>query len=305
MKKNRVQKIIYALKNPRLVALHFLSDKFWRKMDDESFLKFQYKAWTKKTLHLNPPKTFNEKIQWLKLYDRKLVYTKLVDKYEVRKVIQEKLGEEYLVPLLGVWEKSDEIDFSKLPEQFVLKPTHTSGNVYICRDKSKIDENKIRNMLDQWLKREYFWGNREWPYKNIKPRLIAEEMIDSNIVDYKFYCFNGEPKMLYLSQGLEDHSTASISFFDMNLKKLPFGRSDYRPFTTEVEKPKNFDEMVRIATKLSKGFSFVRIDLYSVKNKVYFSEYTLHPCAGYMPFDPEEYDLKLGEMLHLENEVTK
>lgn len=286
-------------KNPRLVALHFIGDSFWRKIGDERYLKFQYKAWTGKTLHLDPPVTFNEKIQWLKLHDRKDIYSQLVDKYEVRDIVKERLGEEYLVPLLGVWDQVEDIDFDKLPDQFVLKPTHTSGNVYICRDKKDLDENKIRRLLKEWLAREYYWGNREWPYKNVKPRIIAEKMIDDHIVDYKFYCFDGVPKLLYLSQGLEDHATAGISFFDMNLKRLPFRRSDYRPFTADVAKPCNFDEMVRIAGVLSKGFKFMRIDLYSVNNKIYFSEFTFHPCAGYMPFEPEEYDKKLGDMLHL------
>lgn len=302
MKRNFCEKIIYGLKNPRLVALQFIGDKFWRKIDDERFLKFQYKAWTHKTLHLNPPITFNEKIQWLKLNDRKEIYSKLVDKYEVREYISKKLGEQYLVPILGVWENEEDIDFTKLPNQFVIKPTHTSGNVYICRNKNELNEGELKKTLHNWLEREYYWGNREWPYKNVKPRLIAEKMIDSDIVDYKFYCFNGKPEMLYLSKGLEDHSTAAISFFDMNLKKLPFGRSDYRPFDTEVEKPNNFDEMVKIATELSEGFKFVRIDLYSVDGKIYFSEITLHPCAGYMPFDPEEYDKILGDMIDLEEE---
>ena len=299
MKRNLFEKIAYGIKNPRLVALQFIGDSFWRRIDDETFLKFEYKAWMGKTLHLNPPVTFNEKIQWLKLHDRKPIYTVLVDKYEVRNYIKEKIGEKYLVPLIGVWEKSEDVDFNALPNQFVLKPTHTSGNVFICRNKADIDEKKIKKMLDEWLKREYYWGNREWPYKNVQPRLIAEKMIDSNIVDYKFYCFDGEPKLLYLSQGLEDHSTAAISFFDLNLKKLPFGRSDYRPFDTEVIRPSNFDEMINIAKILSKGFPFVRVDLYSVNNKIYFSELTLHPCAGYMPFQPEEYDRKLGDMLKL------
>lgn len=302
MKRNFVEKVKYGLKNPRLAALQLISDSFWKTIDDEHFLKFQYKAWTGKTLHLDSPVTFNEKLQWLKLHDRKDIYPILVDKYEVRKFIRNKLGNEYLVPLLGVWNKTEEIDFSKLPNQFVLKPTHTSGNVFICRDKNVVDEMKVKNMLNKWLLREYYWENREWPYKNVKPRLIAEKMIDANIIDYKFYCFAGEPRFLYLSKGMDDHSTATMSFFDMKLQRLPFGRKDYKPFTVEIERPKNFEEMINIAQKLSQGFKFVRIDLYSVGSQIYFSEFTLHPCAGYMPFDPEEYDKKLGDVLNIESE---
>ena len=293
------EKIIYGIHNPRLVLLKFISGKFWNKVNDETYLKFQYKAWLKKDLNLNPPQTFNEKIQWLKLYDHNELYTTLVDKYAVREYVSDKIGAEYLVPLIGVWNTSDEIEIQTLPNQFVLKPTHTSGNVYICRDKSKIDFDKLKKETDYWLSRQYYWGNREWPYKNVKPRLIAEELIQDNIIDYKFYCFNGVPKLLYMSKGLEDHSTAEISFFDLDLNQLPFGRSDYKPFSTKVEKPSNFDEMIEIAKKLSKGFVFVRIDLYSVNGKTYFSEFTFHPCAGYMPFEPSKYDQVLGDMLDI------
>lgn len=302
MKKKLLEKIVYGIQNPRLVALQFIGDSFWKKIDDEHFLKFQYKAWMHQKLHLDPPITFNEKMQWLKLNDRKAIYSTLVDKYEVRKYIEDKIGGAFLVPLLGVWEKGEDIDFSKLPNKFVLKPTHTSGNVFICRDKSEIDETKIRDMISTWMARDYYWGNREWPYKNVRPRLIAEKMIDANIMDYKFYCFNGEPKLLYLSQGLEDHSTASISFFDLELKRLPFGRSDYKPFTNDVEKPVNYEEMLRIARELSQGFKFLRVDLYSVAGKTYFSELTFYPCAGYMPFEPKEYDKIIGELINISEE---
>lgn len=283
-----------------MALLVMLPDKFWRKLDDKTFLRFQYRAWTGKKLHLDPPVTFNEKIQWLKLNDRKDIYPELVDKYQVRQHMAQRIGEAFLVPLLGVWDSAEDVDFDKLPKQFVLKPTHASGNVLICRDKDSFDQEAARQQMRAWLKREYYWGNREWPYKNIKPRIIAEEMIDDQIVDYKFYCFNGEPKLLYLSQGLEDHATAAISFFDLELKRLPFGRSDYRPFSVDVEKPVNFDEMLRIAKELAKDFKFMRVDLYSVGGKTYFSELTFHPCAGYMPFDPEEYDKILGDMMDLE-----
>ena len=252
-----------------------------------------------KWLNLKNPQTFNEKLQWLKLYDRKPEYTMMVDKYRVREYIAKTIGEEYLIPLLGVWEDPEDIDFDALPDQFVLKPNHASGNVVICRDKRNLCQKETRKLTKNWLKREYYWSSREWPYKNIKPKIIAEELIADQIVDYKFYCFNGEPKCLYLSKGLEDHATASISFFDLELKRLPFYRSDFRPFTDEPEKPENFAQMIEIARKLSEGIAFVRVDLYSVAGKIYFSELTFYPCSGYMPFEPEEWDYKLGEWIEL------
>ena len=268
-------------------------------MPDKLYLQVMYIANMWKILNLKNPKTFNEKLQWLKLYDRKPEYTMMVDKYRVREYIAKTIGEEYLIPLLGVWEDPDDIDFDALPDQFVLKPTHASGNVLICRDKTTLNQNECRRMMKQWLKREYFWNAREWPYKKVKPRIVAEKMIDDKIVDYKFFCFNGEPRLLYLSKGLEDHATASISFFDLELNRLPFQRSDFQPFKDEPIKPENYEEMLGIARKLAEGFTFIRVDLYSVDGKTYFSELTYYPCAGYMPFEPTEWDYKLGGWIEL------
>ena len=295
-----LDKIKKAIKEPKKLLLYLCNYRIYNWMPDKMYLKYIYRLMTGKKLRLDPPVTFNEKIQWLKLYDRKEIYSSLVDKYEVRQYIAQRIGEKYLVPLLGVWDSQEDVDFNSLPQQFVLKPTHTSGNVLICRDKDTLDQDATRQQMREWLKRDYFWGQREWPYKNTTPRIIAEKMIDEKIVDYKFYCFNGEPKLLYLSRGLEDHATAEISFFDLELKKLPFGRSDYRPYDVDPEKPDNFAEMLSIARELAKDFKFMRVDLYSVGGNTYFSELTFHPCSGYMPFEPQEYDEILGGMLNLE-----
>src|SRR5690554_6695477 len=169
----------------------------------EIYIKIQYKNYIGKNLNLRNPKTFNEKLQWLKLYDRNPLYTNLVDKYKVREFISQTIGEEYLIPLLGVWDKFDEIDFGELPNKFVLKPNHTSGDVFICKDKTKVNFDELRTKVNAWLEREYYWEHREWPYKNIKPRIFAEKyMVDESGVelkDYKFFCFNGEPKALYVA----------------------------------------------------------------------------------------------------------
>lgn len=273
-------------------------------MPDEKYLCKRYKIRMKKDLDLENPKTFNEKLQWLKLYDRKPIYTTMVDKYEVKKYVADIIGEEHIIPTIGVWDKFEDIDFDSLPNQFVLKCTHDSGGLAICRDKSKFDIKKARNKINKSLKRNYYWANREWPYKDVKPRIIAEKyMEDQNakvgLTDYKFYCFNGEPKFLYISSGLEDHSTAHISFVTLDWNFAPFRRNDYAPFDELPPKPQKFDEMLEYCKKLSIGHPFLRVDLYQINNTVYFSELTFSPCSGMMPFEPAEWDLEVGELIKL------
>jgi len=217
------------------------------------------------------PQTFNQKLQWLKVYNKKPIYTTMVDKYEAKKYVANIIGEEHIIPTLGVWNSFDEIDFDKLPEQFVLKCTHDSGGIIICRDKSKLDLKKARKKFRVALNRNNYCVNREWPYKNVKPRIIAERyMEDENetagLTDYKFFFFNGVPRMLYVSQGLEDHATASISFYDMNGEEMPFHRKDFRPIAMAFQAPTNFDEMKRNAEKIASEVNspFVRVDLYSI-----------------------------------------
>lgn len=278
-----------------------------RIVSDEKFLQKEFALTMGYPLHLRSPKTFNEKIQWIKLYDRNPVYTELVDKYEVRKHIVAKYGESFLIPLVGgPWDSFDEIDFAKLPEQFVLKCTHDSGGLVICTDKSRLDLSAAKAKIEASLKENFFWVHREWPYKNVKPRIIAEAYMDDEnaaegLTDYKFFCFGGEPKLLYISRGLSDHSTASISFYDLDGNRMPFRRSDYRPIDGELVLPANFDEMKTIAAELAKtvGCAFVRIDLYSIRGRIYFSEVTFSPCAGMLPFEPTEWDRKLGDWIDL------
>lgn len=276
-------------------ASHFLPD--------EIYIKIKYYIKFKKTLNLKKPKTFNEKIQWLKLYDRKPEYSTMVDKFEAKKYVADRIGEEFIIPNLGVWEKFDDIDFEELPEQFVLKCTHDSGGLVICRDKSKFDIVASRNKINASLKSNYFYQGREWPYKNIKPRIIAEKYMEEDssmsLTDYKFYCFDGVPKYLYVSTGLENHATASISFLTLDWKFAPFGRSDFKPFDTIPSKPTKLHEMLEIAARLSAGNKFLRVDLYQIKNRVYFSELTFSPCGGMMPFNPPEWDEKLGKLINL------
>jgi len=273
------------------------------KISDEEFLKEKYYIRMDKKLNLDSPQTFNEKLQWLKLYDRNPEYTKMVDKYEVKKYISEILGEEYIIPTIGVWDKFEDIDFEKLPNQFVLKCTHDSGGLVICKDKSKLDIKDAKKKINKSLKSNFYYKGREWPYKNVKPRIIAEKYMATSeqkeLIDYKFFCFNGIPKYLYVSEGLSDHSTAKMSFADMGYNKAEFYRKDYKPFGKLPPKPKNFEKMKELAEVLSKNICFLRVDFYEIGKKIYFGELTFFPCSGYVPFEPEEYDKILGDMLDL------
>ena len=215
-----------------------------------------------------------------------------------------KRGEEYIIPTLGVWDRVEDIDFDALPNQFVLKCTHDSGGLVICRDKSKFDWGKAREILARSLKHRYFYKAREWPYKNVKPRIIAEcYMADENqqkgLTDYKFYCFAGASKFLYISTGLENHATAHISFLNLDWTFAPFQRTDYEGYAQLPPKPKNFEKMISIAGELSRGISFLRVDLYEINGNVYFSELTFTPCGGMMEFNPPQWDEKVGQWLEL------
>lgn len=278
----------------------------FNRMSDEAYLKMLWRRKFHKPLSFDNPQTFNEKLQWLKLYDRKPIYTTMVDKYEAKKYVADIIGEEYIIPTLGVWDSFDDIDFDLLPEQFVLKCTHDSGGLVICRDKSKLDMNAARRKMESSLRRNYFWTSREWPYKDVKPRIIAEEYLEDGVsghglTDYKFFCFGSEAKMLYVSSGLEDHATASISFYDLQGNKMPFRRKDYRPMEDGLILPDNFDEMLKITNQLAKNIDtpFIRLDFYSIKSHIRFSEITFSPCGGMIPFDPKEWDEKLGEWIQI------
>lgn len=274
--------------------------KLTRLLPDETYIKFKYFSRFKKFPNLKNPKTFNEKLQWLKLHDRNPEYTKMVDKYAVREYIKEKIGEEYLIPLLGVWDSFDEIDFDKLPEQFVLKCTHDSGGLVICKDKSKLDMEKARKKISACLKNNYYWTGREWPYKKLVPRIIAEKyMVDESgteLKDYKFFCFDGEPKCLFIATD-RPHDT-KFDFYDVEFKHLPF--TNGHPYSgRELKKPQGFDEMLRLARILSKGIKQSRIDFYDINGKVYFGEITFFHWSGFMPFEPEEWDYTLGSYINL------
>lgn len=282
----------------------FLSNRGLLKwMPDEPYLKRVFRYSLGYTPDLEHPKTFNEKLNWLKLHDRQARYTRMVDKYEAKRFAAGVLGEAYIVPNYGVWERFDDIDFDALPEQFVLKCTHDSGGLVICRDKARFDRAAARKKLEGHLHNSFYAVGREWPYKDVKPRLLAEAYLDGGekgLTDYKFFCLDGEPRFLYISRGLEHHPTAEISFYDLDGRELPFHRSDFRPYHNAVM-PENFADMKAAAGRLAAavGCPFVRIDLYSVGGRIYFSEITFSPCSGMIPFEPAEADAELGALLHL------
>lgn len=293
------KKIVKAFKNPKLAMLYILNFKIFRIIPDDIFLKIKYRLHLGKKLDLDNPQTFNEKLQWLKLYDRKPEYTRMVDKYEVRKYISDTIGEEYLIPLLGVYDNFDEIDFDALPNQFVLKPNHTSGNVYICKDKTKINYVELKKEVNRWLKRRYYWVHREWPYKNVKPRIVCEKFIsdkDTTPDDYKVLCFNGKAKLIEVH--IDRFGNYCIDNYDREWNKTTIAKDG--PMSNFVyEKPKQFENMIKLSEKLAANMYHVRIDWFIVKDKLYFGEITFYEAAGFDHFDNEEDDYLLGSWIRL------
>ena len=270
-------------------------------MPDSLFAKLSYRGIMGEKLNLHNPVTFNEKLQWLKVYDHRKEYSSYVDKLEAKKVIGDKIGVEHIVPILGVWDNAEKIDFNSMPDQFVLKCNHDQGSVILVHDKNTIDKSSIITTLNRKLKKNAYYGTREYPYKNICPKIFAEKYLGNNIIDYKFYCFNGEPRFLYCGQGLTEDHSLKIDFYDLDWNVMPFYRTDYKRLGN-IEKPSCLKEMIEIARKLSKEVPFVRIDLFEIENTVYFSEFTLCPASGFMPFEPPKYDKIVGEWLVLPNE---
>lgn len=298
-----LKKILKYIKNPRMIILCLANYHFFDWMSDKSYLQMLYLIKMKKKLNLNNPQTFNEKLQWLKLNDRKEIYTKMVDKYEAKQFVAEKIGKEYIIPTLGIYNKFNEINFDNLPNQFVIKCTHDSGGVVIVKDKKNFNIKQAKKKINKCLKQNFYKVGREWPYKNIKPRIIIEKYMedknDKNIKDYKFFCFNGRPELMYISEGLENHKTASMSFFDMNFELSSCKRKDYKLLDGKIAKPKNFNKMKELSKILSYGIPHLRVDFYEINGKIYFGELTFTTCSGFIPFEDESWDYKLGESIKI------
>ena len=276
--------------------------KFLRVLPDKTYLKICFRLKMNKRLDLKNPQTFNEKLQWLKLYDRKDEYSKLVDKIEVKNYVASIIGEEYIIPTLGVWDKFDQIDFDSLPEQFVLKCSHDSGGLVICKDKSKLDIAKAKEKIERSLKQNYYWRGREWPYKKVYPRIMAEKYMQDgqteNLPVYKFFCFNGKAMIVQTIQN-DKTPNETIDYFDREWNLLDL-RQNYPNSNKPLEKPHLFDKMLDVADKLSCGRkTFIRVDLYSINEKIYFSEFTFYSDSGTAAFYPNCWDQKLGELIKL------
>lgn len=277
--------------------------KLLKWMPDALYLKLLFRRRMGNKLNLKSPVTYNEKLQWLKLYNRKPIYTKMVDKYEVRKYIKDTIGEQYLIPLLGVYNNFNEIDFNTLPDQFVLKCTHDSGGLVICKDKQKLDFNDVEKKINKSLKSNYYYPGREWPYKNVKPRIICEKYMDEisgeGLIDYKFMCFNGEVKCVLVCQNRNSSTGLNIDFYDSNWKLMPVKRPNLSNSGELVNKPINYKKMIEYAERLSKETPFLRVDFYEIAGKLYFGELTFYPNSGFKGFNPESYDTLLGSWIDI------
>ena len=273
-----------------------------RWMSDEAFIKKQFKYSMGYELDLENPVTFNEKIQWLKLHDRKPIYTTMVDKYDAKEYVASIIGKEYIIPTLGVWNHFDEIDFNLLPNQFVIKCTHDSGGLAICKNKEQFDYKAAKNKIEKCLSRKYFYIHREWPYKNVKPRIIAEQYMEDHTTgelrDYKFFCFGGVARCFKVDfdRFIEHHA----NYFDADGNLLPFGELNYPPKPEkEISFPESFPEMKALAEKLSYTQPFLRADFYDIDGHVYFGELTFYPASGFGKFTDDKWDRKLGEWIQL------
>lgn len=276
--------------------------KKFKFLPPDIYMKIYYEYYSHKKLNLKNPVEFNEKIQWLKVYYHPDILNKLVDKYEVRKYVVEKIGENHLNELLGLYNNIFEVDFEKLPQQFVIKTTHGYNNNIIVRDKAKLNRIKSKLLLSKWmLRNQYYMGGQEWAYKNVPHRIIAEkylaEIDNKGVSDIKFYCFNGKPEFIEVS--IEVASKIFRSYFDIYWNPLEFGREGIPLYDQEIKKPEKLEEMVRIATKLADKFPFVRVDLYDINGRVLFGEMTFYPADGRFPFYPEKYNKFFGDKMKL------
>ena len=294
------------LHNPR----HFVSAaciRLGRILPDEIYLRMMFRLELRQKLNLDNPQTFNEKLQWLKLYYHRPDLTMMADKEAVKSYVASIIGEEYVVPLLGTWSDPNDIDWNSLPQRFVLKTNHDGGNfgIVIVKDKDKLDKDKAIKRLRTSLKRNTFLLGREWPYKFIPRKIFAEEYIEDvskgELVDYKFFCFDGKAKLLYVAAGRHGKSGLTFDYFDSDFQYLDFVQT--HPHAHErPTKPQNYDLMKSLAEKLSKGLPHVRVDFYNINGKIYFGEFTFFSLGGWAAFKPEKYDYLLGSYLQLPKE---
>ena len=272
-------------------------------VSDATFLKWRFKWKAGYPLDLENPKTFNEKLQWLKLNDIHPEYSRMVDKAGAKEFAASLIGEEYIIPTYGVWDRVEDIDWESLPDKFVIKTTADSGGVFICKDKNKFNYRKVCGKLRRRLERKLYMKTKEYPYAGVRPRIIAEAYMEDEsgyeLKDYKIFCFDGVPKMLFVASDRQNRDVdTKFDFFDLDWNHLPV-RNGHENSDGEIAKPKNFDKMLDIARKLSAGIPHVRVDLYNCDGKIYFGEMTFFHFSGMVPFSPHSWDLRFGDMLKL------
>lgn len=266
------------------------------------YVKIYYEYYTGKRLDLENPKTFNEKIQWLKAYYKPPILTQLVDKYSVRSFVEERVGRQYLNSLIGVYDNPAEVDFDKLPDKFVLKATHAFHFNLLVRDKQKLNRSKAKLLMYKWMSKNQYWrGGLEWAYKNVKPRIIAETFLEElgkdDVVDYKFFCYNGEPRFLHIDLDRGTHHKRA--YYDLDWNKLDVYHDIIDYLEDDFPRPDTLGEMIEVSRKLADGFPFVRVDLYSLNGRIIFGELTFYPADGRLEFQPEHYNLEFGELMEL------
>lgn len=305
MKRKGLKKIVGFFLNKEYRFIILANYGFYDSWDDKKYLERFFKAQMGMDLDLINPETFNEKMQWLKLFNRDPQYTKMVDKYKVRQYISEKIGNQYLIPLLGEWQTPDEIDFDVLPDKFVLKCNHNSGlGMCICKNKNELDVSKVKKNLEDGLNENYYAKYREWPYKNVKKRIIAEQYMSDQgkeLQDYKIHCFNGIPKIILVCKDRFSNSGLTEDFFDVEWNHLDISREDHSHAREKIKPPTKLDLMLNLARILAENIPFVRIDFYEINEKVYFGEITFFPASGLEKFIPEEWDTVLGSWIRLDD----
>ena len=298
-----MKKVLRLIKSKKLfLPIYYILNYVHRVIPDKIYLHIKYRYHMGKKLNLKQPESFNEKLQWLKLYDRNPQYPLLVDKYAVRNYVKERIGEEHLVPLIGVYEKYEDINFELLPEQFVMKPNHTSGDIYFCKDIRSIDHIRLKKYINKWIKKNQFWYGREWPYKYIKPLILCEKYLintsGEELKDYKFLCFKGEVLCSFVCLNRFSPGGLNVDFYDIDWNLMPFERHYARSNTT-IPKPYTYSKMIHYSEILSTGLPFARIDFYESDRRLFFSEITLYPGSGFEEFSPESYDYLLGNWLKI------
>lgn len=296
---NKVYRFFYYLVNKPSVLIHYVWCFFSPVLPDKIFLKVFFRIHMGYWMDFDNPKTFNEKLQWLKLNDKRFEYSQMVDKVAAKDYVKSIVGEKYIIPTLGVWNSVNEIDWEYLPNQFVIKSTNDSGGVLVCKDKINFDIKAARRKLKSWGGRNYSSINKEYPYKNVPQRFIAEEYLEDEsgceLKDYKFFCFDGEAKFLFVATGRQMND-CRFDFYDIEFNHLPI-QNGHPNAKIRPKKPKNFEEMIHVAEKLSKGIPHVRVDLYNINGVIYFGELTFFHWSGIVPFEPEEWDLKFGSYI--------